>query len=1087
MAGQATLSQVQALYVAYYGRPAEPDGLNFWANVVEANGGDINVIIKDFSNAPEYQQRFGSLDDTSLVNNLYLQMFGRSAEPSGLEFWVGLLKAGTQTLGDIAKTISSLASGIDLQVLNGRVELANAFTGKLAASPEALENYGTTRGIEIGRAYLDQVKESTVGNLPALIDKAADTVATLPPSDGGGAGGGGVTPPPAATFVAQIDSGVLHFTGTATGEIDVVRDSSAGNVVFTRDGIKSTVTLTQFTSATAVDIGNATVKLAAADAAAVNAINGTGKLIINNVTASTDLSNLASSLDVTAMLTTDRDLTIESGLGTVDHFIVSTGHTLTVTVEQSGLVKSGAYALADSATALLAGDVQTLTGASKLIVTGSPTIEQLNELTTANTVVVYSSVTGTSAQLIANTDGYVTDGTNVVVSDSISVSGLDAVKAAIGDGTVTASTIEDNIGNLISGGVVSGYISVGTNVIVTDPATVAQIQALDSQNGTGDVSGALIYDLQDSVFNILANPGVAENAHIVTLTSGTNLGDVTVAQLAGLLDMGNLQDGSGNLVDLTDLTYNLVDTPAALIASSANDYVANAVGVTASETASVSQAVALHTLKATAVYSITDSAASLATSVTASQPAIAAATELTATNNATAAQALSIHTNAGSIPAAKVHYNVFDTYDNIVNGANADGINAAHNVNANSANLTVSQANQVLAFGNDGLTTIYSVSDNAANINTFLSANPWNDDAHYTFNVIDSAGHILDQIDNGNLLFIAGNSLDPADHTVTKITVNSSFDIAGAQAFWDAVNPVVTALGKTTSDKTTYTISDSIANYITDENVTTPAKVSTWVADADTKTVTGSAQEINDAQNAGRKIFGDLDSSDHIIATGAAGNQTVYGSLGSDDLSGGDGNDYIDGGAGADTINGGTGYNTLLGGAGNDTIYAGQTNADTASGNLSPGIPSNTVTGGFGGDRIYGSDQKDVFVYTAATKADLALETGTNSSNRDYIYNFSQGDKIVFQSASADNVQFLGQGSGNASSVTPGAFGLSIRYDKLTTIGGWQDGATVEGTRVSIDVADSKGVFDNVPDATIILVGQNIDINVVGNSIVFGA
>lgn len=84
-------------------------------------------------------------------------------------------------------------------------------------------------------------------------------------------------------------------------------------------------------------------------------------------------------------------------------------------------------------------------------------------------------------------------------------------------------------------------------------------------------------------------------------------------------------------------------------------------------------------------------------------------------------------------------------------------------------------------------------------------------------------------------------------------------------------------------------------------------------------------------------------------------------------------------------------------------------------------------------------------------------------------------------------MQFLGQGSGNASSVTPGAFGLSIRYDKLTTIGGWQDGATVVGTRVSIDVADSKGVFDNVPDATIILVGQNIDINVVGNSIVFGA
>lgn len=61
MAGQATLSTVQSLYLAYYGRPADPEGLNFWANIVEANGGDINVIINDFSTAPEYQQRFGSL------------------------------------------------------------------------------------------------------------------------------------------------------------------------------------------------------------------------------------------------------------------------------------------------------------------------------------------------------------------------------------------------------------------------------------------------------------------------------------------------------------------------------------------------------------------------------------------------------------------------------------------------------------------------------------------------------------------------------------------------------------------------------------------------------------------------------------------------------------------------------------------------------------------------------------------------------------------------------------------------------------------------------------------------------------------
>ena len=155
MAGQATLATVQSLYLAYYGRPADPEGLNFWANVVEANGGDINVIINDFSTAPEYQQRFGSLDNPTLVNNLYLQMFGRDAEPDGLAFWTGLLSNGSQTLGQIAQTISSLASGIDLQVLDGRVELANAFTAQLN-TPEKLAAYGSTNGIAVGRSFLDQ-------------------------------------------------------------------------------------------------------------------------------------------------------------------------------------------------------------------------------------------------------------------------------------------------------------------------------------------------------------------------------------------------------------------------------------------------------------------------------------------------------------------------------------------------------------------------------------------------------------------------------------------------------------------------------------------------------------------------------------------------------------------------------------------------------------------------------------------------------------------------------------------------------------------------------------------------------------------
>lgn len=935
MAGQATLSQVQALYIAYYGRPAEPAGLSFWANVVEANGGDVSVIIKDFSNAPEYQQRFGSLDDTTLVNNLYLQMFGRSAEPGGLEFWVGLLKAGTQTLGDIAQTISSLASGIDLQVLSGRVDLANAFTSKLTASPEALANYGTERGIEIGRAYLDQVKDATVGSLPALIDKAADTVATLPPADGGGTGGGGVTPPPAPTFVAQIDSGVLHFTGTATGDIEVVRDTAGGIVAFTRDGVKSTVTLGQFTATTSVDIGAATVKITAADAA-VSPITGTGELLISGVSQTSDLTKLGSSLEVAATLVSDVDLTSPSTLGTVDHFVVSTGHTLTLNAAQYPLLASGAFILKDSVVNVA-----------------------LNPVASASAVSI--------------------DLTDLTVSN----------------------------------------------------VSVAQAQALEALQSS-DLFTKLTY--------------------------------------------------SGKALTAADLVFSVKDTADNLINPASSQVLDDATRITAEPAASVIQAVKLAALPQTVIYAVHDSAANLATTDATSITAMHGASELTAMNSASAAQAQSIHVNAASVLA---HYNVADTYYNLVNSSYADGINAAYDVSANTANLSTAQAGNIVAFNNNGLTTIYSVQDTASNVNSFVSANAWNATLHYSFSMVDSASNIINQISN-SLSFITGNSADTtADHSVTSIYVNSSLDLTGAKVFWNAVDGVFASHNKTTADKTTYSIVDTIANYITDENPTgNSAKLTTWVTDADSKTVTGSAADVYQAQQAGRLIFNDLDSSDHIVTTGSAGQQTLQGSAGSDTLYGGDDNDAIYGGAGSDNINGGAGYNYVAGGEGGDTIYAGDTAADTSNASLST-YYFTTVIGGAGADNMYGSANKDVFVYEATTAAALIAETGTNANTRDYITNFSQGDTIQF--ASAAKVQFLGNGSGNASSVAAGDFGVSIRYDKDLTIGGLNGGVAVIGTKVSIDVADATGRFDNVPDATIILVGQHIDINVVGNTITFGA
>ena len=75
--------QIQTIYVAYYGRPADPAGLDYWQQQLTLSRGDLSTIIDAFGNSAEFVARYGNLNNTDLINNLYLQSFGRPGEADG--------------------------------------------------------------------------------------------------------------------------------------------------------------------------------------------------------------------------------------------------------------------------------------------------------------------------------------------------------------------------------------------------------------------------------------------------------------------------------------------------------------------------------------------------------------------------------------------------------------------------------------------------------------------------------------------------------------------------------------------------------------------------------------------------------------------------------------------------------------------------------------------------------------------------------------------------------------------------------------------------------------------------------------------
>lgn len=155
-AAAAYHEEIQTLFVAYYGRPGDPDGLGFWAQQALASGGDLSSIVQAFGSSEEYTQTLGGLSEGEQVGVIFQQLFGRDPDAEGLAFYVGHLEAGNLSLADIALTVATGAQGNDADVLAARVGFAEAYTNTLNTQ-EKLSEFASPQGQAAVKAALGRI------------------------------------------------------------------------------------------------------------------------------------------------------------------------------------------------------------------------------------------------------------------------------------------------------------------------------------------------------------------------------------------------------------------------------------------------------------------------------------------------------------------------------------------------------------------------------------------------------------------------------------------------------------------------------------------------------------------------------------------------------------------------------------------------------------------------------------------------------------------------------------------------------------------------------------------------------------------
>lgn len=149
-----TTAQIQNAYVAFFNRPADVAGLNYWSTYA----GNSADLLNTFAQSSEYKALYANMNSTQIVNAVYSNLFGRTPEVSGLNYWVTQLDNGALKVGNVADAINKGAQGTDKTVIDNRTTAATSFTTSLDTTAKIVAYAGVNaNGLAAVKSWLAAV------------------------------------------------------------------------------------------------------------------------------------------------------------------------------------------------------------------------------------------------------------------------------------------------------------------------------------------------------------------------------------------------------------------------------------------------------------------------------------------------------------------------------------------------------------------------------------------------------------------------------------------------------------------------------------------------------------------------------------------------------------------------------------------------------------------------------------------------------------------------------------------------------------------------------------------------------------------
>lgn len=142
-----TIWEIEQAYIAFFGRPAEPAGADYW--LLHSNDLKLGDLYREFAQSKEYRDQYAAYlevvggkyvikagSEEAIVNVAYQHLFGHDADAAGKAYWANDIKQGWITFDNLLLQLEggakdTVGGNQDLTTITQKTLAAEAFTAEV--------------------------------------------------------------------------------------------------------------------------------------------------------------------------------------------------------------------------------------------------------------------------------------------------------------------------------------------------------------------------------------------------------------------------------------------------------------------------------------------------------------------------------------------------------------------------------------------------------------------------------------------------------------------------------------------------------------------------------------------------------------------------------------------------------------------------------------------------------------------------------------------------------------------------------------------------------------------------------------------